>query len=69
MNPDDWRAEKKLSNGRRRCRHIPTRCMFDIWIDEGQVRAVLRHGAAPSALFEEAKEWFRRFGKDQPDLL
>jgi hypothetical protein len=43
--------------------------VFDIWLDEGQVCAVLRQGAAPSALFEEAKEWFRRFGKDQPDLL
>jgi hypothetical protein len=30
--------------------------MFDIWLDEGQVCAVLRQGAAPSALFEEAKD-------------
>jgi hypothetical protein len=69
MNPDDWRAERKLSNGRVRVRHIPTRCLFDLWVQDGEVRVVLRQGAAGNELFEEVKAWFRKCGKDQPNLL
>jgi hypothetical protein len=66
---DDWRMEGKLSNGGLRIRHAPTRCIFDVWMDGKEVRAVLRQGAAGNELFGEAKVWFRMFGREQPDLL
>jgi hypothetical protein len=69
MDANEWCVEKNLTHGRRRCRHIPTKCVFDLWIADGEVRAVLRQGAASSELFSEAKEWFWRFGKEQKELL
>jgi len=69
MNPDDWVAERRLRNGGLRIRHLPTRCVFEVWVDGKEVRVLLRQGAASTALFEEAKQWFLQFGKDQLDLL
>jgi hypothetical protein len=68
MKQDDWRAESKLPNGGLRVRHFPTRAVFEVWMDGDVVQAVLRQGAAPSELFEEAKAWFHwhwMFSKDQ----
>ena len=69
MNPDEWRSEDKLSNGGLRIRHIPSRCIFEVWMRDGEVRGVLRQGAAPTGLFNEAKEWFESFGLRQRTLL
>jgi hypothetical protein len=69
MNLDDWQAEGKLRNGGVRVRHLRKRCVFDVWQQGEDVRAVLRQGAAGNDLFEEAKEWFRKFGQNQPSLL
>jgi hypothetical protein len=66
---DDWRAERKLSNGRVRVRHIPSRCLFDVWVQDGELRIVLRSGAAGNDLFDETKAWFRAHGNEQLDLL
>jgi hypothetical protein len=68
MNHDDWRAESKLPNGGLRVRHIPTKAVFEVWMDGNIVQAVLRQGAAGTELFEEAKVWFHwhwMFSKDQ----
>jgi hypothetical protein len=68
MNPDDWRAEGRLPNGGLRVRHLPTRCVFDVW-EYGEVHLLLRQGAAGTYLFEEVREWFESFGKRQLRLL
>jgi hypothetical protein len=69
MNPDDWVVERRLRNGGLRIRHMPTRAVFEVWVDEKEVMALLRQGAAGSSLFEEAKQWFLGFGMDQAQLL
>ena len=69
MNHENWRAEARLPNGGLRVRHIPTKTVFDVWMDGNVVLAVLRQGAASSDLFAEAKLWFDwhwMFSKDQP---
>ena len=69
MAADDWQAEGKLPNDGLRVRHLPTRAVFDLWAQKGEIHAVLRQGMAATDLFNEAKKWFKRFGKDQPELL
>jgi hypothetical protein len=69
MNPDDWEPEGKLPNGGLRIRHLPTRCIFEVWQQGRDVQALLRQGAAGTQRFEEAKVWFERFGRRQPNLL
>jgi hypothetical protein len=69
LNPDNWRSEGKLPNGGVRVRHLPTRCVFDVWQDGKEVRAVLRLGAAGTDLFEEVKRWFKDLGRRQMLLL
>ena len=69
MNADDWLSEGKLPNGGLRVRHLPTRCVFDVWQEGLEVRAVLRQAAAGTELFNEAKAWFQIFGKRQTLLL
>ena len=65
---DDWLGEDWLPNGGRRCRHLPTNCVFDLWSQNGEVQAVLRQGSASSELFELAKGYYRVFGRINPDL-
>ena len=65
---DDWRGEDWLPNGGRRCRHLPTKAVFDLWFQNGEVQAVLRQGSASSELFALAKGYFRVFGCINPDL-
>ena len=72
MNSDDWHVEGKLPNGGLRVRHLPTKCVFEIWQTDKEVRALLRQGTAGTELFEEAKAWFHRhwmFAKDQGSLF
>jgi hypothetical protein len=65
----DWRGEEWLENGGRRCRHLPTNCVFDLWFnDNGDVHAVLRQGSAPTELFELAKGYYKAFGTANSDL-
>ncbi len=60
---DDWKGEEWLPNGGRRCRHEPTGCVFDCWIDtHSEERVVLLKGAATTELFELAKGYYRVFG-------
>ena len=33
---DDWRGEDWLPNGGRRCRHLPTKAVFDLWFQNGE---------------------------------
>ena len=64
---DDWLGEDWLPNGGRRCRHVPTRAVFDLWFDpNGEVQAVLREGTASTALFEQAKGYYRVFRAINP---
>ena len=64
---DHWKGEEWLPNGGRRCRHIPSGCLFDCWIGiDHEERAELREGRATPELFELAKGYYRVFGAVDP---
>jgi hypothetical protein len=66
---DEWCIEGKLDNGGVKIRHVQKRCVFDVWQQDGEMRAVFRQGAAGNDLFDEAKAWFKAHGNEHPDLL
>jgi hypothetical protein len=64
---DDWRGEEWLPRGGRRCRHLPTGCVFDVRpVALGEYAAELREGSATPELIELAKGYFRVFGCINP---
>ena len=56
--PTDYKSDGKLLNGCLCVRHVPTRCLFEVWTQGEEVRAVLRQGPVSTEAFNKAKEWF-----------
>ena len=64
---EDWRGEEWLPGGGRRCRHLPTGCVFDVRFAANGEEAELREGSATPQLFELAKGYYRVFGCINPE--
>ena len=64
----EWRAEDWLPGGGRRCRHLPSDCVFDVtWQHGTKPHAELREGSCEPKLRQIAKKFFLLFGSIDPD--